>query len=178
MMNKELEEELIRQVRENPIALGSIKEQTEAICMAAVKVRGYALGFVKNQTEKICLAGVKENGRSLSYVKNQTEAICLEAVKQDGYAYRYCEIITEDIAYEAISKNWEALEYLNLNDREECLAVVKAFSRRSKKDSETLTKIINKFSKDKILKDIYTKHNLWKYVNKFNDELLSYSMVN
>ena len=38
------------------------------------------------QTEAICLEAVKQDGLALYYVNNQTEAICLEAVKQDGEA--------------------------------------------------------------------------------------------
>jgi len=45
------------------------------------------LRFINNQTEKICLEAVKQNGSALQYVKNQTEKICLEAVKQNRYTF-------------------------------------------------------------------------------------------
>ena len=45
--------------------------------------------IVKEQTQEICLAAVKQNGYALQYVKEQTPDICLAAVKQDGYALQF-----------------------------------------------------------------------------------------
>ena len=45
--------------------------------------------MLKNQTDEICLEAVKQNGFALQFVKNQTDKICMEAVKQDGYALQY-----------------------------------------------------------------------------------------
>ena len=36
---------------------------------------GNALKYVKNQTEAICLAAVENNSSALRFVKNQTEAL-------------------------------------------------------------------------------------------------------
>jgi hypothetical protein len=47
---------------------------------------------VKEQTEAVCLEAVKQNGYALRYVKEQTEAVCLEAVKQNGYALSYVDV--------------------------------------------------------------------------------------
>jgi hypothetical protein len=38
---------------------------------------------VKEQTEEICLEAVKQDGAALKYVIEQTEEMCLEAVKQN-----------------------------------------------------------------------------------------------
>ena len=43
----------LMKVRENPLNLEYVKEQTHEICLQAVKKDGYALGFVKNQTPAI-----------------------------------------------------------------------------------------------------------------------------
>ena len=69
-----------------------INNQTEEVCMAAVKQNGFTLQYVENQTEEICLAAVNQNGLALQLVKNQTEDICLAAVKQDGWALKYVNI--------------------------------------------------------------------------------------
>ena len=53
-----------------------IENQTEEMCLEAVKQNGYALEYVENQTEEICFEAVKQNGRALQFVKNQTENIC------------------------------------------------------------------------------------------------------
>jgi hypothetical protein len=39
---------------------------------------------VKEQTEEICLEAVKQDKNALKYVKEQTEKICLEAIKKKG----------------------------------------------------------------------------------------------
>ena len=44
------------------------------------------LKYVKNQTEDICLAAVKKSGNRLCDAKHQTEKICLAAARECGYA--------------------------------------------------------------------------------------------
>lgn len=36
----------------------------------------------KNQTEELCLEAIKYNYKALEYVKEQTEYLCLEAIKR------------------------------------------------------------------------------------------------
>ncbi len=76
-------------VREHPLNLEYVKEQTPEICLVAVKQYGLALKFVKEQTSEMCLEAVKRDGLALDYVKDQTHEMCLEAVKQNGYALEY-----------------------------------------------------------------------------------------
>jgi len=70
-------------------AMKEIQNQTEEMCLLAVKQNGMALQFVKNQTEQICLLAVKQNGMALQFVKNQTNEICLSAVQQNGMALQF-----------------------------------------------------------------------------------------
>src|SRR5574344_1824914 len=76
-------------VRENPLYLEFVKNQTPEICLEAVKQFGLALEYVKDQTPDICLEAVKSDGFSLQFVKEQTQEMCLEAVKQKGRAFRF-----------------------------------------------------------------------------------------
>ena len=76
-------------VREQPLNLEYVKEQTSEMCLEAVKRDGYALEYVKEQTYEICLEAVKEDGYALRFVKEQTHEICLEAVKQYGLALKF-----------------------------------------------------------------------------------------
>ena len=62
-------------VRENPLNLEYVKEQTPEICLEAVKRDGYAIKFVKNQTPEICLEAVKQYGLAFEFVKEQTPLI-------------------------------------------------------------------------------------------------------
>ncbi len=76
-------------VRENPLNLEFVINQTHEMCLQAVKQNGYALAFVINQTSEMCLEAVKQNGFALEDVKEQTIDICLEAVKQKGRALKW-----------------------------------------------------------------------------------------
>jgi len=46
-----------------------------------------------NQTQELCIEALKQDGMTLKYVKNQTPEICMAAVKQDGYALKYIKLI-------------------------------------------------------------------------------------
>ncbi|MFZ2537699.1 MAG: DUF4116 domain-containing protein [Oscillospiraceae bacterium] len=68
-------------IKNNPLALKYVKNQTPQICLAAVNQNGQALQYVHNQTEEICMAAVNRSGACLKYVRNQTPEICLAAIK-------------------------------------------------------------------------------------------------
>lgn len=50
--------------------LKHIRQQSQEICLAAVKVNGYALKFVKDQTPRLCRAAVKQNPKAINYVRD------------------------------------------------------------------------------------------------------------
>ena len=52
---------------------------------------------IKNQSQKICLIAVKHNGNNLKYVKEQTNEICLEAIKQNKNQIKNIECINSEI---------------------------------------------------------------------------------
>ena len=66
----------------------------------------------KNQTEKLCIEAVKQNGHVLFYVRNQTEKICIEAVKKNGYCLQYVITQTPKICIEAVKTNKSILKYI------------------------------------------------------------------
>lgn len=57
---------------------------------------------VEEQTEELCIEAVRNNPMALQYIHNQTEDICLEAIKKDGMALQYVKNITHRISIEAI----------------------------------------------------------------------------
>ena len=77
-------------------------EQTEELCLEAVKINGLALRYVKNQTEEICLEAVNEASIALEYVTNQTEEICLEAIMRSFRVLNHVKNKTERICLAAI----------------------------------------------------------------------------
>lgn len=116
------------------INLKDIEEQTEEICLIAVKQDGLALEYVKEQTEEICLEAVRQNGCALPYVKKQTKDICLEAVRQNSYAIQYVNYkhYNRTIFWEAVKKDKSlygmALRYANFYgyiDDEICMEAIK-----------------------------------------------------
>ncbi|MBQ3422342.1 MAG: DUF4116 domain-containing protein, partial [Romboutsia sp.] len=101
------------------------------------KQDGLALRYAKEQTEDMCLEAVKQNGKSLQYVKEQTYELCLEAVKQDGLALQYVKEQTEKICVQAIRKNERALRYVKEYTHNIYLELVKM-------NPNNIKKIVNK----------------------------------
>ena len=113
-LSKEKEALYIEKLKENGMFLKQIPihEQTEDICLAAVKENGWALEYVHHQTPEICLEAVKENGWALKFVKEQTEEICLTAVKRSGWALEYVKNKTKNLCLEAIRRNGPAIRFV------------------------------------------------------------------
>ncbi|MCQ4379844.1 DUF4116 domain-containing protein, partial [Clostridioides difficile] len=99
-----------------------VENQTEEICMEAVRQNGLDLKFVKNQTETICLRAVRQNGMALEFVKEQTVGICLKAVRQYGMALKFVKEQTEEICTEAIKQDKRALSFVK-GDKEKYKAL-------------------------------------------------------
>jgi hypothetical protein len=64
------------------------------------------LKFVKEQTEEICLEAVKQNGSSLQYVKEHliNEEMYLEVVEQAERALKFVNKLSEEIKSHNICK--------------------------------------------------------------------------
>jgi hypothetical protein len=120
------------------------EEQTEEICLEAVKQDGKALQYVKKQTEEICLEAVKQNGRALQYVKKQTEEICLEAVKQNGRALQFVKEQTEQMCLEAVKQNINALDFVEKQTEEICLEINNRKRNIIDKETDELVEDITK----------------------------------
>jgi hypothetical protein len=97
------------------------EEQTEEICLEAVKHNGLLLRYVKEQTKEICLEAVKEDERALQIVEEQTEEICLESVKKNGGSLQFVKKQTEQICLEAIKQNVNSLQFVKEKTEQICL---------------------------------------------------------
>ena len=82
-------QEQLLYVKDNPLILRYIDNQTDEICKLAVQQNAYALFHVKEQTDEICKIAVQKDGYTLCYVKNQTYEICKLAVQQNRWALGY-----------------------------------------------------------------------------------------
>ena len=65
-----------------------LKWYDQEYCLDQVKQNGSLLLYVHNQTEQICLAAVKNDGGA----KNRTLDVCMSAVKQNEENIRYVNI--------------------------------------------------------------------------------------
>jgi len=127
-------------VKHNGNFLRYVKNQIDEICLTAVKQEGNALKYVKNQTDEICMAAVKQEGNALKYVKNQTDEICMAAVKRDGSALEYVKNQTNEMCLSAVKQYGSALKYVKNQTDEMCLSAVK-------QDGSTLKYVKNKTDK-------------------------------
>ena len=78
-MNIEIEKQLIEQVKRDPLSLRYVKEQTEAICLAAVKQNGYCLRcfiFFNLITKEFQIA-VNKTLQTASYYTVDKQALCI-----------------------------------------------------------------------------------------------------
>lgn len=109
------EEDALALVREAPMMLSDIDNQTTKICLEAVRLEGYALQFVKHQTPEICLVAVTTCPDALKFVREQTEEICLAAVKQDGLALAHVQdkYQSGEICLVAMEQDFRAYKYCN-----------------------------------------------------------------
>jgi hypothetical protein len=111
-------------VRKNELMLKFVHSQTEEICLTAVQRNGNALKLVHDQTEAICLAAVRQKGWALEFVRDQTEAICMAAVQQHGCALQFVYVQTEALCLAAVREDAWALNYVQNQTEEICLAAV------------------------------------------------------
>lgn len=99
-------------VKSGELSLQYVENQTEEMCLEAVRRDGEALEYVKNQTEEICWEAILSVGGALEYVKNQTEEMCLEAVLSNGFNLICVKNQTEEICRAAVWMSGLALEYV------------------------------------------------------------------
>ena len=129
------EEICIEAVKNNPEALKYVNFQTEKICLEAVKKNGSILKYVNIQTDKICLEAMKycisSYDNPLKYVENQTEEICLEAIKNSpsyNCPLEHVKNQTDKICLEAVKKNGKTLKYVKNQTEEICMEAINEYS--------------------------------------------------
>lgn len=87
-------------------------EQTEDLCLIAVRQTPHALQYVYHQTEKICLAAILQQPSLIREVKNQTTKLCLAALRIDGNVIQYIRNPTYPMYKQAVETTPLALQYI------------------------------------------------------------------
>ena len=70
--------------------------------------------YLIDQTPELCRIAVKNEGLSITLIRNQTPELCLMAVKQNGLALQYCQYYTYDIRLAAVQQNIEASDHTGI----------------------------------------------------------------
>jgi len=58
---------------------------------------GLKLHYITEQTEELCLVAIKQNPLAIKYVTKQTELMVKEVIMQDWELLRYCHIQNEEV---------------------------------------------------------------------------------
>jgi hypothetical protein len=113
-IENQTEELCIEAIKQNYQALKFVKNQTLKICKEAIKININAYFYIRDKTFDINLMVVKNTGWMIKYIKNQTLELCWYAVQQDGLSLEYVNEIfkTEFICFEAISQNPFAIMFI------------------------------------------------------------------
>ncbi len=111
-------------VKSDPNTLQHVKNQTDKLCLIAIKFDPNTLRFVKNQTDELCLVAIKSDPNTLRFVKNQTYELCLVAIKSDPNTLRFVTNQTDELCLIAITSDPNVLQYVKNQTEEICLTAV------------------------------------------------------
>ena len=98
------EEEQLKEVQKNGLAIQFINNPNEEIKLEALKNDGYAIQYINNPTEEMKLEAIKQNEDVIECIDNPSEKIQLIAVKQNGNNIVDINNPTDKVIQEAIKK--------------------------------------------------------------------------
>lgn len=152
-----------------------VDDQTEELCLTAVKSNVSEFFNVKNQTNEICLAAVRRDGFLLLLVKEQTEEICLEALRRNSGVFNFVKNQTEKIHKEVLKYNpLDFFKYVDTNIYQYNKSEIELFFKIKNKDKylssqdlmkiyKNIIKILSKVSDDGLLE--FFKDNEMTMIN-------------
>ena len=80
-----------------------------------VSKNGFRIFYIKDQTEDLCLAAIKQNSYAIAYIRNLTPKICLQAVSSADTRH-ILNVIIDNIPSDLIS-SWSEEVYI-LGDKD------------------------------------------------------------
>lgn len=111
------EQDWINAVSNNGGLLYQVKEQTEKICLAAVRENPWVIQAVINKTHLICLAAVQGSGLAVEFIEEelQTPELVLVCVQQNGLALGLIrkDLKSFSVCLAAVQQNGLALQYVD-----------------------------------------------------------------
>jgi hypothetical protein len=95
-------------------------KQTPALCLAVVKSSGSHLKYVENQTDEVCLEAIKQDPAAIMFVNHNKYKYGLYAVKIHQDALNWIFDQTEELCLEAIKHFPNALSYVKVRTQAIC----------------------------------------------------------
>lgn len=110
-------------VKKNWTFLKHVKDQTEELCLEAIRQNSNALQYVKCQTHKMCIEAVRQNPHAIALVTYKSPSLCMEAIIQDPQCLQYVPsyLQTNDICMEALKKDGNTLKYIENQTVQMCI---------------------------------------------------------
>jgi hypothetical protein len=119
------ESELVQIVSNDPSIIGSIRNPSEKVQLAAVEKDFYSLEFIKNPTEKVQLFVITRNPNMIELIKNPTEKVQLATIKGNSSLIRLMVNPTEKVQLAAIENSIRRIQYIKNPTEKVQLAVIK-----------------------------------------------------
>ena len=169
-ISNQTEELCLIAIKKFPDVIKLVVNQTDMICETMLKIKGENLQFVNKQTENLCLTAVKQNGFALLYVDFmfKTDLICSEAIKNNGLALEFVPTKTTELCALAISKNPLSLKFVGVEHQtyELCYTAV------------TLNPFVIQYVIDQERNlcrlAIYNDHSTMKYIRNPSPDLINF----
>lgn len=127
-----MEERWIKILQKEPMLIGTIKDQTEAIQLTAVQTNGLSLEEIRNPTEKVKKAALEQNGHAIEYIENPTKELMLIAVKSNPRSISLIKNPPEEIQMISIEKNKALAMFINNLTKKAALEAFLFFSKEKR----------------------------------------------
>ena len=116
------DEKLISRIRSSEYYFEQIKNPSERVQLAAVKLNGHLIKYINNPSEEVQLAAINRHADAIKYIRNASEQVQLAAVKKDGQVIEYIKNPSEEVQLVAIKNNYSSLFVFKVIP---CIAAVK-----------------------------------------------------
>ena len=119
-MKNQTDKICLEALKRNAYCIDDIREQKEEFCLIAVNIFADSIKYINPEflTEQICLQAIIKDAKILKYIPKefQTEKICIESVSQNGLNLEYVLIKTKTICKKAINTTPDSVMFLNAKD--------------------------------------------------------------
>uniref|UniRef100_A0A6C0EBP8 DUF4116 domain-containing protein n=1 Tax=viral metagenome TaxID=1070528 RepID=A0A6C0EBP8_9ZZZZ len=102
-------------VRQNIKSFLYVKEQTDTICEYVLKKDPWYIKHIKNQKYHLCKLAVETNPCVICHVENQTDELCKLAVNSYGCVINFIKNKTEELCKLAIKRSCDAIFHIPID---------------------------------------------------------------